>query len=48
MSNEEKKWIKALGTCFCPYGVCSTGIFRQDQYCGFIFRPTFSKLDGNC
>lgn len=30
MSNEEKKWIEALGTCFCPYGVCGTGIFRQD------------------
>ncbi len=28
--SKRKKWIEALGACFCPYGVCGTGIFRQD------------------
>lgn len=47
MSNEEKSGLKHWVPAFVLM-VCSTGIFRQDQYCGFIFRPTFSKLDGNC
>ena len=42
----KKKWIKALASSFCPDGMCSTGIFRQDQYRSFVFRCAFPDAMG--
>lgn len=42
----KKKWIEALGTCFCPYGVCGTGVFDKISIAVLFSDPHFQSAMG--